>query len=374
MKNIRITEAGFDDKSAVVELLKRNNLIGDDDAIDWVWLWLRNPAYSKNWPLGWKLEMNGEIVGFIGNIPLRYSLGGKVIRAVAAHCFVVDQKARGYGIKLAAQFFSQDQVDVFLCTTTNRSASVIFKLFKSQPLPCSSYSRYCFWVINSRRLIRSYLLKKYRIPRVFADFFSFVMGPMLSLGLFLRKHGNYADSNSWEGRVEIISALKFGDEFDRFWLQKKNCDLSKTLLADRSSRLLKWHFGKNHEVANSSRVLVARYNGELLGYIVLIRQDLPKIRLKQYQIADIFVANDEPKIIISLLIEALEIAKRDKVDFVKMIGFPDKIRNSISATFPLERDFLIMPFWFYTNDPEFKVVLNKVSSWYAGPYDGDTTL
>jgi hypothetical protein len=374
MKNIRCVKAHFDDKSLVVELLKRNELISSDTVVDWAWLWLKNPAYTKNWPIGWKLELDGKIVGFIGNIPLRYSLGEKLVSAAAAHCFVVDQEARGFSIKLAAQFFSQDQVELFLCTTANVSAEAVYKLFKSDSLPCSSYSRFLFWVINSNGLIRSHLSKRYKMPNIFAGFFSRFAAPLLSFWLFLQGHGKIDESDFWGGKIEIISVKDIGDEFNQLWETRKNRELPNTLLADRSAEALKWHFGKSQEVANKTRVLIARQKGVLCGYIILVRQDLPKIKLKRYQIADIFVLKDEAVIIKTLLRKTYDIAKADQVDIVNMIGFPDHVRQCFLSTFPLERELSNMPFWFLAKDRDMMASLKNIDVWYAGPYDGDTTL
>ena len=40
-------------------------------------IWNKNPAYKKGWPIGWVLESNKKIVGYLGNIPLNYYLAGK---------------------------------------------------------------------------------------------------------------------------------------------------------------------------------------------------------------------------------------------------------------------------------------------------------
>ena len=61
--------------------------------------------------MGWVLESQGKVVGFIGNIPRRYLFGGSEWIAGVARSFVVDEDFRGRSTKLLWQFISQKGQD-----------------------------------------------------------------------------------------------------------------------------------------------------------------------------------------------------------------------------------------------------------------------
>ena len=69
-----IREAQFADCQAVLKLQRSVGYLGILQE-DWNWLWEENPAYSSaspKMPIGWVMEANGEIVGYLGNLPSSY--------------------------------------------------------------------------------------------------------------------------------------------------------------------------------------------------------------------------------------------------------------------------------------------------------------
>ena len=93
-----IREASFDDYEQITSLISRNGL-GTRTRDRWEHLWSNNPVYKKltNWPIGWVVEQNSEIVGYLGNIPLTYHLNGCEIFASGLHAFSLDESHRGHG-------------------------------------------------------------------------------------------------------------------------------------------------------------------------------------------------------------------------------------------------------------------------------------
>ena len=72
--NIIIRKANFSDELQVIELWKRNNLINKNPKNNWKMIWIDNPFYQENFPIGWVIESENKILGYIGNIPLIYYL------------------------------------------------------------------------------------------------------------------------------------------------------------------------------------------------------------------------------------------------------------------------------------------------------------
>src|SRR5690242_654798 len=77
-----IREASLEDYPQIALLAKHYGL-EIKSYEEWRHLWLNNPLYlarQKDWPVGWVLEVpDGQIVGYLGNIPLLYEYCGKQI-------------------------------------------------------------------------------------------------------------------------------------------------------------------------------------------------------------------------------------------------------------------------------------------------------
>src|SRR5215469_15127094 len=69
----KLREAMFSDFDSVARLKQRCGVVADSIE-NWHRLWLHNPALGKNTvrrPIGWVLEADHEIVGYLGNISLQ---------------------------------------------------------------------------------------------------------------------------------------------------------------------------------------------------------------------------------------------------------------------------------------------------------------
>src|ERR1700722_10353199 len=116
----RVREAVFSDFEAVADLKQRWGLAADSIE-NWDRLWRENPALEHapdSRPIGWVLEADRKIVGYIGNISLLCHYGDKTLSTVTAHGLVVEPAYRGVSVSLNAAFFRQKAVDFYVCTTT----------------------------------------------------------------------------------------------------------------------------------------------------------------------------------------------------------------------------------------------------------------
>src|SRR5271170_7380002 len=137
----KLREARFSDFEAVAELKRRWGLNADSFE-NWERLWRQNPALVHGGlerPIGWVLEADGAVVGYLGNISLLYRYGDRPLTAVTAHGLVVDPPYRAVSLTLVAAFFRQKPVDLFISTTAIESVGKIALAFKSAPLPQPDY-------------------------------------------------------------------------------------------------------------------------------------------------------------------------------------------------------------------------------------------
>ena len=158
--HVALRGAEFSDYPQIAEVTARCGLrIRDYE--EWLHVWLNNPEYRHGWPIGWVLENRaGRIVGSVGNIPLRYELGGRSLLASAGRSWVVDEEYRGYAMLLLDEFFNQPGVDLYFNTTVNRHAVEAFRMFDSPEVPRGQWDRSAFWITGYRGFAASALRAK----------------------------------------------------------------------------------------------------------------------------------------------------------------------------------------------------------------------
>ena len=156
--------SNFSDFQGVADLKQRWGMAADS-LENWDRLWRHNPALAHapcERPIGWVLEADGQIVGYIGNISLLCRYGDRTLNAVTAHGLVVEPSYRGVGVSLNAAFFRQKAVDFYVCTTTIPAVGKISRALKSDPLPEEDYWTVFFWVLQPSAFAKS-MMKKLRI-------------------------------------------------------------------------------------------------------------------------------------------------------------------------------------------------------------------
>src|SRR5690349_2046126 len=102
---VRLREVEFGDCTRVSELKSLHKLKPDLPA-NWQRFWKDNPAIirSSPRPLGWVLEQDKDIVGYIGNIALRCFYRGTPLNVATTHALVVQPSVRAYTGALVSAF------------------------------------------------------------------------------------------------------------------------------------------------------------------------------------------------------------------------------------------------------------------------------
>ena len=371
--NIIIRKANFSDELQVIELWKRNNLINKNPKNNWKMIWIDNPFYQENFPIGWVIESENKILGYIGNIPLIYHFNNKKIRAVAARGFVVDKKARNYSLKLVSYFFSQKNIDLFLITTSNESASNIYSKFGAQPLPLANYKSIFYWITNIKDVLKNILINKLKIPKTLSNIITFFLYPFCFIILTFAEKYNYKNKKQWNGEIKFLSINDISEEFNDFWIKTKTN--SNMLLADRSLEVLKWHYKNTESIRDNIKVISAYLNNKLVGYAFINIENLPNSNtFKRIRIIDLITIDDNISIVNTLIFKVIEFAKTQNVHSVMLVGLPEHLKNQVLNTKPLIRKLKYMPFWFMSLKEKISSDLSHKENWYPVHYDGDSNL
>jgi hypothetical protein len=365
-----IREASFSDFSAVAALKQRGGLVADSFE-NWERLWRHNPALTEsqnNRPIGWVLEADGAVVGYLGNISLLCRFGDRTLTAATSHGLVVDPPYRSLGLTLIAAFFRQKSVDLFLSTSAIESVGKIAIAFKSSSVPQPDYDTVLFWVLRPRPFARA-LMKKLQLKPAVSGIAEILASIAVGTDKILRKRRPKRSSALFA--MSEITITEISDDFQALWMEKAN--ETPRVLADRSPATLRWHYEIPGD-RGSLRVLCCHKNGELVGY-AMVRSDTDEMSgLRKSMIADLVARQDDPEIVRALCVAAHDYAKSAGSHVLEVTGFPSSIRAVCSQGNPYSRKLPACPFFYKAADPILHKTLSDPGAWYACPFDGDATL
>lgn len=370
MASARVREAQLSDFKAVTELKMRWGLV-PDSLENWERLWIHNPASRRMpsaRPIGWVLEAERKVVGYLGNISSLYRFSDKTLTAVTGSGFVVEPAFRAVSLSLVAAYYRQKDVDLYLTTTAIEAVGKVARAFKSDPLPQEDYETVLFWVLRPYPFAQE-LMRKLQVKPGFSSVFSGLISVAMASDKIVRRRKPTGSAKSLE--VCEIGVLEIGDEFGELWFEK--LAEGTRLLADRTAATLRWHFETPGD-RGTTRVLCCREKGRLFGYLV-IRDDPGRLSgLRRSLIADILVRQDDPEILKALIVAAYEHAQYAGSHILEVQGFPGNVRRVCSQWNPYRRKYPACPFYYKAADPTLHKVLASSGVWYASPYDGDATL
>ncbi len=370
----KVREVQFSDFDAVAEL-KQQWGIDADSLENWERLWQRNPALmvgeierQVHRPMGWVLEANGSVVGYLGNISLQCHYGEKTLSAVASHGLVVEPSYRAVSVTLTAAFYRQKSVDLYLCTTAVEAVGKMALAFKSATLPQPDYHSVLFWVLQPYPFAQD-LMTKLNLGPASARIGSGLAALAVGTDKILRRRWPRRSSSTLT--IAEIAPTDMGDDFQALWREKLK--ERPRLLADRSLATLRWHFEIPGD-RGCARVLCCHKDGKLAGYAVLRTDTDPQNGLRKSVIADTLVRQDDPEIVKALWAEAYESAKRAGSHVLEVLGYPPSIRAACLAWNPYLRKYPASPYYYKAADPALHAALSDAEAWYATPFDGDETL
>ena len=214
---VRLREALFSDFDAVTELKKRWGLI-PDSLRNWERLWRYNPALGHRQvkpPMGWVLEVGETVVGYLGNICLRYHHGENVLTAAVGSGFVVEPAYRALSLSLNAAFYRQQSIDLYLTTTAIEVVGKIARAFKCDPLPQADYDTVLFWVLQPYPFSQA-VMKKLRLGPTS----SYLGGMLASLAIGTDKivRNRLPRCSTTSFKLKEIGINDIGDNFQALWI------------------------------------------------------------------------------------------------------------------------------------------------------------
>jgi len=364
---VRIREARFEDYTQITDVIRRNGLYTKTRE-EWEHLWAGNPVYkrSSNWAIGWVAQTSdGEIVGYIGNIPLSAEFRGSEVMVACPNSLVMDKSYRGsgYGGVLLRHALEYKLAHIVVATTANAIAGDVLKVFGVSRVPCGDWGRASFWITDYSGFIASVLSK-----RGWPTALSYAAGPLLEIRDRIRHNDSWIGKN----RRDFEVCTHFDERFDRFWEELKRAHPER-LLATRSREVLQWHF-KHVLEQGKAWIVLEREGSRIISYSVFRRRDVPEHGLNRIQLVDFQTFHDDMQTLTPMLAWALEKCKAEHVHALEAFGFhPDK-QAIIDRLAPHQRQ---LPSWWYFYKPlhgELERALKDAAAWDTSHFDGDASL
>jgi len=361
---IELREARFQDYKAIAALEASQGLVSKP-VDEWRRLWAGNPCYEEigpRWPIGWVLEKGEQIVGCLTNIPLTYSFRGRKLLVAAGRGWTVEDKYRGYALMLMNEYFSQENIDLFLTNTVNGKAAEAFSTFGSLRVPVGDWGMAAFVVTEPRGFAESALRIK-GVP----------LAPLLSYpaGLLLSLKDRFSANAIPQSDIDVAFAREFDPRFDSFWeiLSQR----SDALVAVRTRAALKWHFSASSD-KDRLWVLTSARNGNIDAYAVFQRRDEPQYGLKRMRMVD-FQACDWPdQYCAAMMRRAYEECRAQGIHVLEQVGCELGKTRIFDRCAPYRRKLPSWSFFYLTKNEELAQQLAQPEAWAPSSYDADASL
>ena len=359
----QLRPARFEDYKAIARFGMANSL-NSQSVRDWQSMWLDNPVWSrlgKNWHIGWILESTaGDIVGTILNVPSLYTFRGQSLVCGNGRAWATTPEYRGYALWLMDEYFNQPQADLFINTTVGPTAAQIIDTLATR-IPLGDWATGSTWVIAYAGFVKQ-ALRSRRMP--FADLVAYPASGVLWL-----KHAIFNKSLPRSQRaVEIETVDSFDARFDVLWdeiVRQK----PETLLADRSSNALSWHFNIPRR-SGRLWIFTASRNRQVRAYCILIcTSDGRQVHFVDYQSAD-----SDIDMLPGLLRAALRRCAREGVQLLRNVGRGVPKMRAMDECATYRNTFSNWRFYYRAADPSLHSELRVPQYWDPSVYNGDASF
>lgn len=360
---MKIRAVELKDYKEIKSLHLRNDLsILEEDK--WINFWRSNPLnknINNKFPIGWVLLDEQKIVGHLGNIVKEYYFKHKRLVVACSHAWVVDQKYRIESLKLKNIFFSQNNIDIFIVSTPNKTTEKIFSRYGAKKIPIENLNNNLFLILDAEKFVAS--LIKYK--KIFSNkIIKYLAKSFLKILLFNKL--NYWKKFKNEKKFDINQ--NFGKLYQEFWNKFKVNN--KKLIMSKSPEWMNWHM----QSIKNSWIISISDNEIIKGYALCCDRSNNLYDLKRSSIIDVVTENDEKELGLSLIHACIKESVNRGYHIIDMIGL-DKYKQNLFYEFKaLNRNLKNYLFYYYTKDPDLSKMLENKNIWSPTLLDGDSFL
>jgi hypothetical protein len=312
---------------------------------------------------GWVIEVEGRIAGSLENRIQPYVLGPDSLVAAAASAMIIEPPLRSLSMSLIDQYVRQPGIDLLLDTTATAAAARLFTtFFRFRQPPGPSFGEVAFWITDGPAFAHYLGRRRGGWWQRLAP----ALTPAAMAARLLRR-----PPTAWRRGAEIrLAPLETLDPgFDELFAAIRTAK-PDVLLARRDRAGLQWRFARTAREGRLT-LLEAHRAGRLDGYLALGRYDQPRLGFCRLRVIDLVARNDDAVVLKALLAAAHDVAKRQRVAVLEVVGLPTPIRTLIGTGRPLQRRMASNPYLFRALRPGLETRLAVEAAWYPTSIDGD---
>ncbi|MEW6052154.1 MAG: GNAT family N-acetyltransferase [Candidatus Zixiibacteriota bacterium] len=247
----------------------------------WRWRSENNPVRLPEIPGFLIAELDGQIVGVHGLVPMRVKLGDRTVVASCSCDLAVDPSARSAGMKIKLKALSKELSALHISTSANEPANKITLALGGKEI-AHGRKKLLKPLKLSGLLTRSLRAKAGSVGAAIGTILGVRADWPMALGRLLTR---YPQSPG----AEVHSITRFDKRFDQFWsvVSKQH-----HIMVVRDSAYLNWRYAEYPFGGISSFGL---YRGEsLLGFAVMHRS-IDEDKLPFVALLELYVLPDEPE-------------------------------------------------------------------------------
>lgn len=299
--------------------------------------WTSNPAYTPQIPRGWVLENDSALLGFIGNIPVKFLVGGKERIAAASSSWYVDPSVRGMpSLRLFNEFIKQKNASLFLFKAEDEELKKILSRyhFKEYILPRSK--KEYVYILNKKNvdfILLKFLFSKQipkiaDLPELYKRFWFLFLGYLFQrraarLSAFNREVYTSSFCTSCDdGFLPIIEPFL------------KSCDGALS----RDAGTLNWLYFSGARWFKRVVIQCRRSrDNTLAGFMVFDIERTKPTGPGNMRLMEMFIEDDNPAVIASLTSCAIETGKKNKSALLVVFANSEETEWYFKKTFLMSR-------------------------------------
>jgi len=294
--------------------------------------WDSNPAFTSQIPRGWVLENENSLVGFIGNVPVKFLLCGEEKTAVTAVTWYVDPSVRGFtSIRLFNEVLKQRNVSLFLFNTEIKNLMTILYKNKFREYDLPLFQTEYLALVNKKNL--GFILKEFRILK------KPTWGVLKRIVCLMRAYG-YPNPLARPGapaEKEYTTSLctSCDDAFVRMWNSRlTNCDVTLS----RDTKTLNWIYFPPAGLIE--RVVIQckkTKDNSLAGYMVFDSVRSKPAGTGVMKLMDMCIEKNDPGVMALLLQYAYTLGKQNNIALLELWSDNEETEGYLKSTFTLRR-------------------------------------
>lgn len=331
--------------------------------------WENNPVFNTALHRGWILESNkSKIVGFMGNIPVKFLINGKKGLAAAASSWYVGPGVKGVNSVLPLlKFIKQKEFNLFLSTSPgdNVQKMNLQTGFSRVKLPFNA--KEYWYIINYKKITDIFIKRKIKfkkiIPLIIKLSSSFM--PILSFSQISEKK----QQAKLEENELICSICTYCENsFTKLWEENIK---EKTTTLYRDAETLNWLYFSD-SVREKRHVIKCekKHDNKLLGYMVFDTiqkgKDLILMRLR-----DVYIPICDEKIALILVSYTIKLAKKLNADAIKFWAINNHMAQVFKKNLITRRDCKYQYLYKFNKHDESTIKKNKNHEFIPSVIDPD---